>query len=136
MVQRGRGAILNTASIAANMPVPGLATYSATKAFVLVLSEALSAELKGTGVSVSTLQPNATRTQIGDTAGVPIEITGIPLRLWADPDAVAREGVDAMLSGRRHIAAGGPHYRALRPLFRHMPRAALLAVSGRLMRSR
>ena len=49
MVERGRGAVINVASTAAFQPLPGTATYAATKAFVLSLSEAVHEELKGTG---------------------------------------------------------------------------------------
>lgn len=55
MVRQGTGAILNVASTAAFQPVPGLATYAATKAFVAAFSEAVHAELAGTGVSVTSL---------------------------------------------------------------------------------
>jgi len=51
MVQRGAGAILNVASVAAFLPIPSFATYAATKAFVQSFSEALHTELHGTGVS-------------------------------------------------------------------------------------
>ena len=49
MVERGRGAVINVASTAAFQPMPDNATYAATKAFVLSLSEATHAELSGTG---------------------------------------------------------------------------------------
>ena len=57
MVQRSAGAILNVASLAAFQPLPDMATYAATKAFVQSFSEALHAELAGTGVSCTTLCP-------------------------------------------------------------------------------
>ena len=59
MVERRAGAILNVASLAAFQPVPGMATYAATKAFVQSFSEALHAELAGTGVSCTVLAPGA-----------------------------------------------------------------------------
>src|SRR6266850_2772089 len=62
MVARGQGRVLNVASIAAFQPVPSLATYAATKAYVLSLTESLSEELKGTGVSVTALCPGITAT--------------------------------------------------------------------------
>lgn len=64
MVKRGKGRILNVASIAAFQPVPGLATYAATKAYVLSLSESLAEELVGTGVSVTALCPGVTATNM------------------------------------------------------------------------
>ena len=57
MVERGRGAVINIASTAAFQPIPGNATYAATKAFVLSLSEAVHEELKGTGVTLTAVCP-------------------------------------------------------------------------------
>jgi short-subunit dehydrogenase len=62
MVKRGSGRILNVASIAAFQPGPYMAGYCATKSYVLSFSEAVNYELKGTGVSISTLCPGVTDT--------------------------------------------------------------------------
>ena len=68
MVERG-GAVLNVASTAAFQPLPGQAGYSAAKAFVLAYSQAVRAELKGTGVSVTVLCPGPVDTEFAETAG-------------------------------------------------------------------
>ena len=68
MVARGSGRVLNVASIAAFQPVPTLATYAATKAYVLSLTEALAEELRGSGVSVGALCPGVTATAMLDRA--------------------------------------------------------------------
>jgi NAD(P)-dependent dehydrogenase (short-subunit alcohol dehydrogenase family) len=68
MVARGQGRVLNVASIAAFQPVPMLATYAATKAYVLSLTESLSEELQGTGVTITTLCPGITATWRAQTA--------------------------------------------------------------------
>lgn len=62
MLERGYGKILNTASIAAFEPGPLMSVYYATKAFVLSFTEALSVELKGSGVTVTALCPGPTKT--------------------------------------------------------------------------
>ena len=62
MVARGSGRILNVASIGAFQPVPSLATYAATKAYVLSLTEALSEELRDSGITVTALCPGITAT--------------------------------------------------------------------------
>jgi short-subunit dehydrogenase len=68
MVARGQGRVLNVASIAAFQPVPLLATYAATKAYVLSLTESLSEELQGTGVTDHHLCPGITATSMLDQA--------------------------------------------------------------------
>jgi short-subunit dehydrogenase len=69
MVERGSGRIMNLASMAAFQPGPNMAAYYATKAYVLSLSEGLRQELRGTGVSVTTLAPGPVRTGILITVG-------------------------------------------------------------------
>jgi uncharacterized protein len=69
MIERGRGGILNVASVAGFVPGPGMAVYYATKAFVLSFTEAIAAETRNTGVSVSVLCPGPTPTNFGAVAG-------------------------------------------------------------------
>lgn len=70
MLQRGRGGVLNVASTAAFQPGPGMAVYYATKAFLLSLSEAVSEEVRGTGVAVTALCPGPTSTNFLAASGV------------------------------------------------------------------
>ena len=69
-MQRGCGKILNVASAAAFLPGPLMAVYSATKAYVLLFSEALANELRGSGVSVTALCPGPTLTGFQERAGI------------------------------------------------------------------
>jgi len=69
MVARGRGKVLNVASTAAFQPGPLHAVYYATKAFVLSFSEAVGAELEGTGVTVTAFCPGPTETEFFERAG-------------------------------------------------------------------
>lgn len=69
MVERGHGVVINVSSTAAFQPVPYMAVYGATKAFVLSFTEALWAEVEGTGVRVLALCPGATDTEFFDIAG-------------------------------------------------------------------
>ncbi|MFS1291759.1 SDR family NAD(P)-dependent oxidoreductase [Pseudomonas piscis] len=89
----GRGAIINIASVVALLPERFNATYSATKAYVLSLSQSLQAELKGTGVQVQAVLPGVTRTEIWQRAGFDVSV--IPAEMVMD----AGEMVDAALSG-------------------------------------
>lgn len=89
----GRGAIINIASVVALLPERFNATYSATKAYVLSLSQSLQAELKDTGVQVQVVLPGVTRTEIWQRAGFDVSV--IPAEMVMD----AGEMVDAALSG-------------------------------------
>jgi len=64
------GGVINVASTAAFQPLPYMATYAATKSFVLNFTEALAEELRGTGVRAMALCPGPVRTEFGDVAGV------------------------------------------------------------------
>ena len=100
MVARGEGRILNVASIAAFQPVPSLATYTATKAYVLSLTESLSEELKGIGVSITALCPGITATNMLSTAQqASSQLTKLPGFMVRDVHAVAKEGYEACLRG-------------------------------------
>jgi short-subunit dehydrogenase len=69
MVARGRGGVLNVASVEGFLPVPYQAAYAATKAFVLSLTRAMGYELSGSGVRISALAPGATDTKIHARGG-------------------------------------------------------------------
>jgi short-subunit dehydrogenase len=71
MITRKRGAILNVSSSAGFLPIPGMAVYAASKAYVNSFSEALRAELRGTGVTVTALCPGPVHTEFGDAAKRP-----------------------------------------------------------------
>ncbi len=69
MIKRGYGNIVNIASTAAFQPVPTLATYAATKAYVMSFSEAIAFELKDKNVFVTAICPGATKSDFGVSAG-------------------------------------------------------------------
>jgi short-subunit dehydrogenase len=99
MLGAGSGKILNVASTASFMPGPGMAVYYASKAYVLSVSEALTRELKGTGITVTTLCPGPTDTDFASTAGL-----GKSLMHRFLPPAtsmeVAKAGYKAMMNGK------------------------------------
>ncbi len=70
MVRRRRGAVIFVSSIAAAQPMPKMATYAATKAFVQALGEGLAFELKRSGVDVLTVQPGLTATEFQKKSGL------------------------------------------------------------------
>jgi len=131
MVRRGSGAILNIASVAAFQPLPNNATYAATKAFVHSFSEAVSAELSGTGVSVTSLCPGPVETEFGEVAGVGDLESSLPGFLSQSAADVARAGIEAMVNGKRSVFPGlGPRAAAFGGRF--VPRTALLPIAARL----
>jgi short-subunit dehydrogenase len=104
MVARGSGRVLNVASTAAFQPVPSLSTYAATKAYVLSLSEALGEELRGTGVSVTTLCPGVTDTNMVAQAGSFAD--SLPSMLIGDVEKVAKEAYRACMKGTPIVVPG------------------------------
>jgi hypothetical protein len=105
MVKRGNGKILNVASNAAFQPGPLMAVYYATKAFVLSFSEAISNELEGTGVTVTTLCPGPTATHFQTIAGVH-NTRLFRTRVLPHPKEVALFGYKAMQNKRRVVVHG------------------------------
>ncbi len=99
MVARGEGRVLNVASIASFQPIPSLASYAATKAFVLSLTESLSEELKGSGVTATALCPGITDTNMVSGAQQKSDNLKIPGFMVGDVADVAREGYRACMSG-------------------------------------
>ncbi len=98
MIARRHGGIINLSSLAAFFPSPGNVIYSASKAFTVAFSEALSLELKGTGVRVQALCPGFTHTSFHSSLGM--DMSHIPERMWMDADEVVEESC-ARLCGAR-----------------------------------
>jgi short-subunit dehydrogenase len=128
MLAAEEGAILVVASSAALGPWPRLATYAATKAFLASFAESLHAELRGTGVSVTTLNPGPVVTEIWERAGAPADFPGSgPGLIWEDPRTVARAGLEALQASDRVATPGaGGHLISLAG--RWLPRALTLPV--------
>jgi short-subunit dehydrogenase len=103
MLKRKSGYVLNVASTAAFQPGPYMAMYYATKAFVFSFSVALTEELAGTGVSVTTLCPGFTKTEFQDRARMSRPPGLIPSMT---AEAVARAGYHGMLRGKRIVIPG------------------------------
>jgi short-subunit dehydrogenase len=132
MVSRGRGAVLNVASVGAFGPVPGQAAYGAAKAFVLSYTQALGQELQGTGVIAATLCPGPVKTGFGEAAGISDEDAeaALPKAMWVDADEVARAAVDGLASGKTVIIPG-VFNRIGAVAYQHLPRRLLLPILGR-----
>lgn len=134
MVARGQGRVLNVASISAFQPVPSLATYAATKAYVLSLTESLSEELKGTGVSITALCPGITATHMLDSARqASKELTKLPGFVVGSAEAVADEGFEACVRGEVIRVPGALNLAAILAA-RATPKWLLRRVSGAMVR--
>lgn len=132
MVERGRGAVLNVASVGAFGPVPGQASYGAAKAFVLSYTESLRAELKGTGVAAAALCPGPVKTGFGEAAGISDEDAeaALPKQMWKTADEVARAGIDGLADGSGVIVPGGLN-RAAAVFYRLAPRSLIVPLLAR-----
>jgi short-subunit dehydrogenase len=133
MVDRGRGATINIASTSAFQPLPGTATYAATKAFVLSLSEAVHEELKGTGVTLTAVCPGPVKTEFTEAAGLDKAEEQVPGVFWMSAESVARSAVDAADEGKRAITPGLLN-RAGALTGQHAPRMLALPIAKRLWR--
>ena len=101
-----RAFILNVSSTAAYQAVPTLASYAATKAFVLLFSRGLRWDLKGTTVSVSCLSPGSTSTGFMDRANMGNELKEKAEKVTMTPEAVAKIAVREMFAGKAEIIPG------------------------------
>ena len=107
MVGRGFGAILDVGSSAGMLAQPGFGTYAASKAYVNLLGEALSAELEGTGVSVTTLCPGPVPTEFQEVAGS--EGTNpLPKAFRITAEQCAKEGIEALKARTPRLIPGAP----------------------------
>ena len=102
---RGSGRILNIASTAGFQPGPYMATYYATKAFVISFSVALAHELRGSGVSVTCHCPGPTNTSFAERAGIQASRLFQTAKVATARD-VADDAYRAMMAGRRLVVHG------------------------------
>ena len=127
MIKRKSGAILNVASTAAFQPGPGMATYFATKAFVLSFSEALHEEVAKDGVRVTALCPGPTKTEFGEVAG--FKSSGGFDKMSAKSEDVVAMGLKALDKGRA-VAIPGVANKVGAQAHRFIPRWLLRKVTA------
>jgi short-subunit dehydrogenase len=132
MLARGHGQILNVASTIAFQPAPYQATYGASKAFVLSFSQALWAETKGSGVTVTALCPGPTRTGFVDALDADVSGTAIYQKL-ASPEPVVAAGLRALDRGRPVVVPGMRNW-VMANAARLSPGWVGALISGRMLR--
>ena len=135
MVDRGSGRVLFTSSVAAVAPGPYQAVYNASKAFLKTFAQGLRRELKGTGVTVTTLMPGPTDTKFFVRTGM------LDTKLAASPvkdkaSTVAHDGFKAMMKGRSTVVPGSVLNRVQTFASRFLPDRVLAAVLERLTKPR
>ncbi|MDX6444879.1 MAG: uncharacterized protein QOH71_1953 [Blastocatellia bacterium] len=129
MQERKSGSIINVASTAGFQPVPYMATYAATKAFVLSFSEALWEENRAYGVKVMALCPGVTETNFFDAA----KIQKPPARVVQTPEAVVETALRALARGKSSVISGWSNFMMVESE-RLVPRSLVLRVAGMALR--
>lgn len=133
MRERRSGSVLNVASTAALQPVPFLATYAATKAFVLSFSEALAGEMREFGVTVTALCPGPMETEFQRRAGMSRENYG--MLIWESVDDVADQAVRS-LGKQSPVVFGSAAGFAMAFGSRFLPRSAVTAMGAHTFKPR
>jgi len=129
MRERKQGAIINVASTAGFQAVPFMATYAATKAFVLSFSEALWEENRPHGIKVMALCPGVTETNFFEAA----RGKKPPARVAQTPEDVVETALRGLARGKSHIISGWTN-RAMVEAERVAPRDLVTRMAGRMMR--
>jgi short-subunit dehydrogenase len=108
MAERGRGAVLNVASMAAFQPLPGQAGYGGSKSFVLSYTRAMAQELRGKGVVATALCPGPVETEFAEAAGFDGDDAenALPKFMWVSAHDVAKAGIDGLEHGRDVVIPG------------------------------
>jgi short-subunit dehydrogenase len=128
---RKQGTIINVASTAGFQPVPFMATYAATKAFVLTFSEALWEENRPFGVHVMALCPGVTETNFFEAA----KMDRPPMRGSQSPEEVVETAIRGLKRKKSVIISGWPN-RLTVFAERFFPRFVVLKITGKVLRGR
>ena len=136
MQQRGRGFIVNVASLAGLVPSSARHTlYGATKSFLIKFSESLAMENIDKGIRVSALCPGFTYSEFHDVTGVREQVSQMPAWMWMDADEVVRYGIESVTRNPpRVIAVPGRVNRFIVMLSRKLPLRMTQAMTQRQSR--
>jgi short-subunit dehydrogenase len=130
MRERKSGAIINVASTAGFQPVPFMATYAATKAFVLTFTEALWEENRPHGVKVMALCPGVTETNFFEAS----RMQRPPGRVSQTPDQVVDAALRGLKRGKSSVISGWTNFLVVEAI-RAVPRSIILRTAGAVLRS-
>ncbi len=132
MIARHQGAIINIASLAAFQPIPNMAVYAASKAFVLSFSEALWAEYRTKGIRILALSPGETATEFFHELGSGYDT---PLGNAQTPEQVVQVGLRALEQGRPSVISGKQNALNMQVanVFRFFPRGLVLRLTAQVI---
>ena len=119
MIKRGKGKLLNMSSYSIWMPFPGLASYSASKAYVKSFTEAFAKELRGTGVTATAICPAGIATDLYGLSKK-LQRFGVKIGVLMTPKSCARRGLRAMFKGRKVVVPDW-WFRLLIPICSYLP---------------
>jgi uncharacterized protein len=130
MVARGSGGIINIGSTGGFQPVPYSATYAATKSFVLMFTEAVAEELRGSGVRVMVANPGATATEFFDQSP-----TTVKREKMDTSESVARRTLNDFVGGKVVSYPGRASTRAVTLIARILPRGLAASIAAKVSRN-
>ena len=125
MRERGRGGVVNVASVAAFVP---RGTYGASKAWVVQFTQGAAKDLAGTGVRLMALAPGFVRTEFHERAGMGTD--NIPNWMWLDADKLVAAALADLARGKT-LSIPDPRYKALMGLVKITPQAVLGGVTSK-----
>jgi len=132
MVDRRRGAVINVSSTSGFQALPYNAGYAAAKSYLLLLSEALHAEVAEFGVTVTAVCPGPVPTEFQAVSDAAFA-EKLPKAVWRSAERVAQDALQGAERGARVVLPGGPVVRAAFAPNRYAPRGLALTVSKRIM---
>ncbi|MGC0384556.1 SDR family NAD(P)-dependent oxidoreductase [Streptomyces sp. SAI-129] len=125
MRERGRGGVVNVASVAAFVP---RGTYGASKAWVVQFTQGVAKDLAGSGVRLMALAPGFVRTEFHERAGMGTD--NIPNWMWLDADKVVAAALDDLARGKS-LSIPDPRYKTLMGAAKLVPRGLLGGITSR-----
>ena len=127
MREQGKGGIINLSSIAGFQPLPYMSIYAATKAFVLSFSEALWAENRDAGITVTCLCPGPTETEFFKSANFPNSVTESSQQNYATAEDVVKAALEGFDKQQANVVTGGFPNQVIVNIPRFLPREALVS---------
>jgi short-subunit dehydrogenase len=134
MVERGCGAIINMSSVSGFQPGPYNAGYAAAKAYVLWLSEAVRAEVAGSGVSVTAVCPGPVPTEFQATNDADFLVNRLPSFTHVPAERVVADALKAADRGRASVVPGGPLVEFTLGSSRFVPTPLAIPVVARMLK--